>query len=140
MSGERIFLDTAYIRALLNRRDSLHDAATHIWPRIRAAREAVITEAILVEVCNGLASTARKAAVDFARGCFSDPVVTIIPVSGALLQRAIDFYEQHQDKEWGLTDCISFLVMREEELVLAATSDHHFVQAGFIALLVNDSE
>jgi uncharacterized protein len=139
MIGERIFLDTAYIQALLNRRDSLHNAAIDALPRVRAARETLITEAIIVEVCNALASINRHAAVSFARGCYADSQITVIPVNGNLLQRAIDFYERHKDKEWGLTDCISFVVMRDEELTLAATADQHFVQAGFKALLSSQS-
>jgi uncharacterized protein len=135
MSSERIFLDTAFIQALLNRRDSLHDAATRIWPRVRTARETVITDAVIIEVCNALAAINREAAVAFVHGCYADPGITVIEVNPALLARAVAFYAQHKDKEWGLTDCISFLVMREEELVLAATADRHFAQAGFTALL-----
>ena len=40
------------------------------------------------------------------------------------------------DKEWSLTDCISFEVMAELGLTEALTADHHFEQAGFRALLV----
>ncbi len=39
------------------------------------------------------------------------------------------------DKDWSLTDCISFAVMQERSLTEALTSDHHFEQAGFTALL-----
>jgi hypothetical protein len=40
------------------------------------------------------------------------------------------------DKAWSLTDCISFVVMREHEITDALTGDRHFTQAGFNALLV----
>ena len=39
------------------------------------------------------------------------------------------------DKEWTLTDCISFVVMQREGITDALTADHHFEQAGFVALL-----
>ena len=42
---------------------------------------------------------------------------------------------QRQDKDWSLTDCISFIVMRDRRIVEALTGDHHFEQAGFVALL-----
>jgi uncharacterized protein len=44
-------------------------------------------------------------------------------------------FRQRPDKEWSLTDCISFAAMREENLTEALTGDRHFEQAGFRALL-----
>jgi predicted nucleic acid-binding protein len=39
------------------------------------------------------------------------------------------------DKDWSLTDCISFVVMENQDITEALTADRHFVQAGFTALL-----
>ena len=41
-------------------------------------------------------------------------------------------------KEWGLTDCTSFVVMMESQITQAFTSDHHFEQAGFEKLLSSE--
>ena len=49
--------------------------------------------------------------------------------------QALKLYHQHRDKEWTLTDCTSFIVMRERGLTEALTGDHYFEQAGFTALL-----
>jgi hypothetical protein len=48
-------------------------------------------------------------------------------------------FDQHQDKDWSLCDCMSFVLMRERGLDSALTVDHHFVQAGFIALLLQSN-
>jgi predicted nucleic acid-binding protein len=39
---------------------------------------------------------------------------------------------------WSLTDCTSFLVMRDAGLTDALTTDEHFRQAGFRAVLLED--
>jgi len=44
-------------------------------------------------------------------------------------------YQRRPDKNWSLTDCISFVVMQDHGITEALTGDHHFEQAGFVALL-----
>jgi predicted nucleic acid-binding protein len=63
------------------------------------------------------------------------PNLQIIPVSPTLLADGWTLYCQRLDKEWGLTDCTSFVVMTQAQITQAFTSDHHFEQAGFIKLL-----
>jgi predicted nucleic acid-binding protein len=67
------------------------------------------------------------------------PNVKVVSVDSALLRRAIDFYHSRKDKEWGLTDCISFIVMEDHGLTEALTTDEHFQQAGFGALLRDET-
>jgi len=52
-----------------------------------------------------------------------------------LLDRGIQLFRARRDKDWPLTDCISFAVMQDEGIKNALTGDKHFEQAGFIALL-----
>ena len=65
-----------------------------------------------------------------------DPDVTIIPSAPELFIEGITLYRDRPDKEWSVTDCISFVVMNRERLTEALTGDRHFQQAGFQALLV----
>ncbi|GBF80451.1 hypothetical protein [Aphanothece sacrum] len=60
----------------------------------------------------------------------------VISVDTKLLQRGLLFYQSRSDKTWGLTDCISFVVMQQQELRDALTSDRHFIQAGYHALML----
>ena len=51
--------------------------------------------------------------------------------------QALALYQFRPDKTWGLTDCISFVVMQQQNLTDAVTGNRHFVQAGFHALMLN---
>jgi uncharacterized protein len=135
MTGDRILLDTVYIQALLNHRDHYHPVARLLYPRVQSARELVVTEAVLAEVGNALSTLNRTGASAFIRSCYSTPNIAVIPVEDSLFQRGLERYSLRADKEWGLTDCISFVVMEERSLRLAATMDQHFTQAGFEALM-----
>lgn len=136
----RLFLDTVYIQALLNRDDQYHAAAKKIFPMVRAAEEIWLTEAVLVEVGNALSANDRHAAARFIEKCYSGKNLRLVGVDSALLLRSLDLYRSRGDKSWGLTDCISFVVMKENDLLAAVTADQHFIQAGFRALLKEDFE
>jgi predicted nucleic acid-binding protein len=135
----RIYLDTAFVQALLNRRDQYHPLALALLPRVRSADEVWTTEAVLVEIGNAMSGTDRAAAASFISQCYQTANMRVVSVDSTLLFRALDLYRSHADKLWGLTDCISFIVMREQGLTEAATADSHFVQAGFHALLRDSS-
>lgn len=64
-----------------------------------------------------------------------DPAVRIVPAGRSLMSRGWELYSQRLDKEWSLTDCISFVIMEDRGIKDALTGDHHFEQAGFRALL-----
>lgn len=90
----------------------------------------------MTEIGNALAKQRyRRAAIRLLQALEDDPNVEIVPVSEHLYTRAFDLYRQRLDKEWGLTDCISFVVMADQQITEALTTDGHFLQAGFRALL-----
>lgn len=125
-----IFIDTSYILALLNTADAHHGhaqiAAQEVQPPF------LITEAVLIEIGNALARQRWRAlGLATISDLRTDPNIFVLPVVTALLERALLLYGQRLDKEWGLTDCISFCVMQEHRLTQVLTTDHHFTQAGF---------
>ena len=132
-----LFLDTAYIYALVNTRDQWHAEAL-IWQRRLAAerRALVTTELILVEIADGLAAIRfRSQAASILTTLRASLFVTVVPFSSQLLAEALNLYSSRPDKDWGLTDCVSFITMRERGLFEALTMDEHFQQAGFRPLL-----
>jgi predicted nucleic acid-binding protein len=135
MSRDRLFLDTVFIQALLNPRDDYHQQAKQLFPRVRGAAEVWLTEAILVEVGNALSSLNRNGAFQFIQQCYCTENIKVVSVDTSLLIQSLDLYQSRPDKDWGLTDCISFVVMQQRGLVDAVTSDRHFHQAGFCTLV-----
>ena len=129
-----VFADTSYYAALLSPKDYLHGVAVQ---RLRQeSRPVVVTEFVLLELGNGFhAEKDRQLFVDFQEQFRDDPNVTVIPASTELLGAGLKLYRERVDKEWSLTDCTSFVVMRRQGLTDALTADHHFAQAGFRTLL-----
>ncbi len=96
----------------------------------------IATRAVVLEIGNALSKLRyRRAAVALLNAIERDPNVEIIPLSEELYEEGLQLFRQHQDKEWGLTDCISFVVMRDRSITDALTADSHFHQAGFRTLL-----
>ena len=137
MNRARFFLDTAFVQALLNQRDEYHMQAKTFLPRLGVA-QVWVTEAVLIEVGNALSSLNRAVVVPFIKQCYQTANMHVVTVDTALLNRALKLYQDREDKTWGLTDCISFMVMQDQDLIQALTTDEHFVQAGYRALLLED--
>jgi hypothetical protein len=94
------------------------------------------TWAVLLEIGNALSRVQyRHAAIQLLCSLRTDPSVEIIPHSDQLFDQALKLYSERPDKEWGLTDCVSFVVMQARSMTEALTTDEHFQQAGFRALL-----
>jgi predicted nucleic acid-binding protein len=130
-----VYADTAFYVALVNRDDALHAAAS-VWA-VSNARAVVTTEFVLLEVANFFKRPGRdrETFAAFVEMLQADPSTSIIPVNPAHFRAGLDLFAARPDKEWSLTDCISFVVMQEHDLREALTADRHFAQAGFAALL-----
>jgi predicted nucleic acid-binding protein len=129
-----VFVDTLYWLALINVNDQWHQTALAWSARITG--QLVTTEPILTEVADALSrADQRRWVVEAIRAVRSDPDITTVPGSASLFTRAFDLYAARGDKDWSLTDCTSFVVMKERRIDRALTADLHFVQAGFRALL-----
>src|SRR5438477_1964762 len=131
MTAERFLLDTVFIQALLNRRDSYHKQATAFLPRVRKASEVWVTEAVLVEVGNALSAIDRLVAAQFIQQCYRTENMRVVSVDTVLLNQGLALYQSRQDKTWSLTDCISFVVMEQQGITDAVTADRHFSQTGY---------
>ncbi len=129
-----VFLDTSFLIALDASDDALHARARQLRPS--PAERWVTTDFILIELADGLSrGQQRLLARSIIDSLRSSPFVTIHAASRELLDAGLARFALRPDKEWGLTDCLSFVVMEREGIAKALTADKHFEQAGFAALL-----
>jgi predicted nucleic acid-binding protein len=129
-----VFADTSFYVAVLNPHDVTHAKALQVGEHVH--RPVLLTDFILLELGNALSGVGQRDLFSgLVRHLRANSNVRIIPASRDLLDRGIELFSHRADKAWSLTDCTSFAVMQEEELTDALTTDHHFEQAGFTALL-----
>ncbi|GMV46956.1 MAG: hypothetical protein AMXMBFR66_23540 [Pseudomonadota bacterium] len=130
-----VFADTGYWAALLNPKDQLHAKAGEVSSGLGKVR-ILTTEMVLDELLAALSKIPlRPYAIRGVEAIRSNPNVEVVPQTSLQFVSAFDSYRSVSDKEWSLTDCASFVLMRERGLTEALAHDHHFEQAGFIALL-----
>ncbi len=82
------------------------------------------------------AATRNSAAIAFER-ISRDPRIDVVPHSAEFSKDAVSLFAARSDKDWSLTDCLSFVVMERKGLRDALTADNHFEQAGFRAILTS---
>ncbi len=128
-----VFGDTFYFLALINRADEAHSRCRQFSEDHRGT--VFTTEYVLVEVADALAAPAhRVTAAAFIRLLQHHSQIRVVPASERLWDRGLALYADRPDKDWSLTDCISFVVMQDTGIGEALTGDRHFTQAGFRAV------
>ena len=138
--AETVFWDTAAFVALGNARDEHHDEAMQIREALGKQKAHLLTtSAVLIEVANTFSKAPWRAVarqlIEATRQSAAAELATIVHVEPSLWQRGWALFLARSDKDWTLTDCISFIVMQDLGVPRAFTSDHHFEQAGFKRLM-----
>jgi len=129
-----VFADTFHFLALLKDDDPCHARAVTLhrapWHKM------VTTDCVLLETGDACCDPSDHG--DFLalyESLPKDPRVQIVRLTSELLERGVTLFRSRADKDWPLTDCISFVVMQDHGLTEALTADQQFEQAGFKALL-----
>jgi hypothetical protein len=129
-----ILLDTSYLIALALPEDSLHGRAL-AWTH-HLSDPFFTSEFVLCEFVNGLSSCRnRRRAHKLLANLRANDDIDIEPSRQDLFEAGLHLHADRPDQTWSLTDCISFVLMKEAGSIEALTHDHHFEQAGFRALL-----
>lgn len=125
-----VFMDTYALIAWINARDAAHQAVKSYLDTYSG--NIVTTEWVLLEFADAFSlSSTKPFAIEAIKRIHRLPMFLVVGFDPAVYQAGFDLYETRPDKDWSLTDCISFAVMSERGLTEALTADHHFEQAGF---------
>lgn len=137
VTKNEVFLDTAYAVALSSPNDQYYERANELADELEYEETTLITtRAVIFEIGNAMAKQRhRKDAITLLNSIKDDEKIEIIPISEELYVRAEKLFCERPDKEWSLTDCVSFVVMNDLGLTEALTPDEHFTQAGFRILM-----
>jgi len=132
-----IFLDASYIIALSTPKDNFHTVAVELSQVIASKRPRIVTSnGVLLEIGNSLSKLHyRLTGAAILKAISSDPRIEIIDLTATTYSKALNLYASRLDKEWGMTDCVSFIIMQQYGIQQVLTADEHFVQAGYQALM-----
>lgn len=132
------FADSVFWISLIAKRDQFHLRAQTWSKRIKG--RIITSRAVVLETANALSQPESRAAVIALLGRLeTHPSVEIVPFSEDLWQRSWELYSARADKAWSLTDCASFIIMKDLGLSHALTADKHFLQAGYRAMLLEEA-
>jgi len=130
-------VDASFLVAFANPADVLHQRA-RAWSDALDDR-LLTTDFVLCEFVNLLSkSKDRRKAASTLTWLNGLETIQVVEASRSLFRLGLALHGSRHDKEWSLTDCISFEVMRQFGSTRALTHDHYFEQAGFEALLRRD--
>ena len=126
-----VFLDTSGLIAVANRKDHCHGRAEAAWKQLlHEHRRLVTTNIVIIELGDGL-SRLRERPIAIAIRDMLIRTATIIHMTSSVEDAAWALFTDRGDKEWGMTDCVSMVVMQQHGITDVFTFDDHFHQAGF---------
>ena len=129
-----VFADTSFYIALGFEKDAFHKDAVDFVRTYDGLY--VTTEYVLFEFGNHLSASAKRPLfLNLYNHLSKHAQTTIVPALAELTRKEIDCFASRMDKNWSLTDCISFTLMEKMAIKQAASADHHFEQAGFEMLI-----
>lgn len=126
-----IFVDTSFLIAAVSPHDQSHASAVAATQTTRAAL--ITSEYVLLELGSYLCRTPDRETFLRTYEHVKD-AMEVIWSDEELFEEGVALFASRSDKDWSLTDCLSFVIMRRMNIRDAFTLDHHFAQAGFHVL------
>lgn len=126
-----VFVDASAWVAILNGKDRYHDEAVRIYRRLLQSLTPLITstwtayEALTI-VKTRLGYTQAERLWEIIQ---RPSVVDLVKIDEHVEAEALELFWEYKDKDWGVVDCSSLVVMEETGCRQAFAYDRHFVEA-----------
>jgi len=141
------FINTSGWACLFDARQPSNQAAIDHFKTLRNSRSRIITSnyviAELIALFDSPLRLPRSTIFTTIDTIKTNPYVEIIHITPEIDTAAWNLCKARSDKPWSLVDCTSFVLMKQNNIQMALTTDDlrsvfdycHFEQAGFIRLL-----
>lgn len=129
----KYLVDTSYWLALILAMDQNHIVTEAHWKHLQTLHHHLVTTSFVLDEAVAYLNSRGKhsTAVQLGHRLLNGTAIEFIHIDEPLFLAGWNYFEQHQDKRYSLTDCISFVVMQQYGIQTALTFDQHFIQAGF---------
>jgi len=130
------FLDTSYILALEIVNEDAHQKVLQSWLTLAQSKPYVFTTTYIFDetVTFFNSRNLHSKAIEVGERLLKSPDIELIQIDNNLFRLGWQYFKKYKDKSYSLTDCLSFVVMEQQEIATALTLDRHFIQAGFQVL------
>lgn len=130
--SRRVFVDTSAYFAMTDPDDEHHALAVAISVAIARQHRQPVTTNFVVAEAHGLVLSRidRETAAQLVAEIDKSSTL-VVRVAARDEDRARDIIQQYDDKDFSLTDAMSFAVMERLRIPSAFTFDQHFAQFGF---------
>lgn len=129
-------MDSSFIIALEDADDQNHETAAASWESFKKNPRKLITTAYIFD--ETITFLKRRISYDKAakvgRLLLSSPLVEMAHISEEDFKQGWALFLNYHDKDFSFTDCVSFLVMKQQGIKKAFTFDRHFKQMGFVVV------
>jgi uncharacterized protein len=137
---KKVFVDAAFWVSFINPENDYYELTPRLAKKFELAAW-VTTDAVLWETLSFYSRFSPAIRVGVAQtleALYNEPHIDIITGGRNWLIASTEFYRKRKDKAWSGVDCFSMLVMESKGIRDVLTTDHHFRQAGFNALMLEE--
>ena len=130
-----LFIDTSAWVALIDRRDNLHPAARDFWGSCQETRRIFLTSHDVLDEAFTLLRRRRKGlrmAKALHHHLGASRLIEVAEIGDDLRAASWEIFVTYEEQLLSFTDCTSFALMRQRQLLEAFTFDTDFHRAGFV--------